>query len=147
MADDVIRETTTYLHEHIPLTRAMGVKVAVYDDTQLVLTAPLEPNHNHLGTAFGGSLNALATLAGYVLLWLALKDRNAHIVIRKSSIEFHQPVRGELRARCKIPDSAALAGFREAFVRKGKGRLELRVEIVDGDAIAVEFTGTFVAVR
>ena len=30
----------------------------------VVLTAPLEINHNHLGTAFGGSLAALATLAG-----------------------------------------------------------------------------------
>jgi thioesterase domain-containing protein len=82
-----------------------------------------------------------------VLLWLELKDRNAHIVIRKSSIEFHRPVRGELRARCGIPDSAVLGGFREAFVRKGKGRLELRVEILEGDAVAVEFTGTFVAVK
>ena len=144
---NALRETTAYLHEHIPLTRAMGVEVAIYDDTQLVITAPLGPNHNHLGTAFGGSLNAVATLAGYVLLWLELKDRDAHIVIRKSSIEFHRPVRGEIRARCRIPEPVALSGFREAFIRKGKGRLELRVEIFAEEAIAVEFTGTFVAVR
>ncbi len=103
IGDDVLRETTNYLHGQIPLTRAMSVQVVVYDGAQLVLTAPLAQNHNHLGTAFGGSLNALATLAGYALLWLELNDRTAHIVIRKSSIQFRHPVRGELRA--VIPNS------------------------------------------
>jgi len=145
--DEVLRETTTYLHEQIPLTRAMGVQVAAYDGARLVLTAPLAQNHNHLGTAFGGSLNALATLAGYALLWLELKDRTAHIVIRKSSIQFHHPVRGELQAVCRIPDAAVLVAFRRAFAHKGKARLELRVEIVEEGTVAVEFTGTFVAVR
>jgi len=147
IGDDVLRETTAYLHEQIPLTRAMGVEVAAYDGAQLVLIAPVAQNHNHLGTAFGGSLNALATLAGYALLWLELKDRTAHIVIRKSSIHFQHPVRGELRAVCRIPNETELGAFRRAFAHKGKARLELRVEIVEEGAIAVNFTGTFVAVR
>ena len=147
IGDDVLGETTAYLHEQIPLTRAMGVKVAAFDGAQLVLTAPLAQNHNHLGTAFGGSLNALATLAGYALLWLQLQDRTAHIVIRKSSVQFHHPVRGELRAECRIPEETVLAEFRRAFARKGKARLELRVEIVEDGSVAVEFTGTFVAVK
>src|SRR5690606_33240492 len=58
-------ETEAFLHAKIPLARAMGVRVERCDSEGLVLTAPLEPNHNHLGTAFGGSLAALATLAGY----------------------------------------------------------------------------------
>lgn len=147
IGDDVLRETTAYLHEQIPLTRAMGVQLSAYDGAQLVLTAPLAENHNHLGTAFGGSLNALATLAGYALLWLELRDRSAHIVIRKSSIQFHHPVRGALRAECQIPEERVLAAFRDAFDRKGKARLELGVQIVEEGKVAVEFTGTFVAVK
>ena len=147
IGEDVLRESTAYLHEQIPLTQAMGVEVAAYDRTQLVLTAPLALNHNHLGTAFGGSLNALATLAGYALLWLELKDRTAHIVIRKSSIQFHHPVHGELRAECRVPNETALAEFHQAFARKGKARLELRVAIVEEGTVAVEFTGTFVALK
>ena len=145
--DDLLRETTAYLHAHIPLTRAMGVEVVAYDEGGLVLTAPLEANHNHLGTAFGGSLNAIATLAGYVLLWLELRDRTAHIVIRESRIQFRRPVKGALRAVCRKPDSATLADFHESFARKGKARLELHVEIMEGGEVAVEFDGTFVAVR
>jgi thioesterase domain-containing protein len=148
MSDDaLLRATTEYLHAQIPLTRAMEVRVVQHDAAQLVLTAPLAPNHNHLGTAFGGSLSALATLAGYALLWLELRDNTAHVVIRRSSLQFHRPVRGELRAHCRAPDPAILTVFRETFTRKGKARLELRVEIIEDGQVAVEFTGTFVALR
>jgi thioesterase domain-containing protein len=145
--DDLLRTTTEYLHEHIPLTRAMGAQVASYDGREVVVTAPLAPNHNHLGTAFGGSLSAVATLAGYALLWLELRDRTAHVVIRRSGLQFHRPVRGELRAHCRAPDAATLTAFRETFTRKGKARLELRVEIIEDSHVAVEFTGTFVAMQ
>jgi thioesterase domain-containing protein len=144
---DLLRESTAYLHERIPLTRAMGAQVAAYDGHEVVVTAPLAPNHNHLGTAFGGSLSALATLAGYALLWLELREPTAHVVIRRSSIQFHHPVRADLRAICRTPSPAILASFRETFARKGKARLELHVEIVEAGLLAVEFTGTFVAVQ
>ena len=146
-SDDVLRETTEFLHREIPLTRAMGVRVAACDGARLVLEAPLALNHNHLGTAFGGSLRAVATLAGYALLWLELRDRSAHLVIRESTIKFRRPVRGELRAVCRTPDTAALSAFREDFARKGKARLVLRVEIEEDGEAAVEFEGTFVALK
>jgi thioesterase domain-containing protein len=112
-----------------------------------LVTAPLALNHNHLGTAFGGSLGAVATLAGYALLWLELDDRTAHVVIRESKIKFRRPVRGELRAVCHAPDSATLAAFRRDFASKGKARLDLRVEIAQDNELAVEYTGSFVALR
>lgn len=139
--------TERFLHEHIPLARAMGVKLESYLDGKLVLTAPLGTNHNHLGTAFGGSLATLATLAGYALLWVELGDRDAHIVIGKSEIHYRSPVRGDLRAVCERPDPVTLATFKKQFARKEKARLTLDVTI-DGDAGAgVEFRGTYVALR
>src|SRR5882757_2142143 len=87
-----LREIEDYFHTKIPLTRAMGVKVESWDGSALVLTAPLTLNHNHLGTAFGGSLSTLATLAGYGLLWLLLDDPKVHVVIRDSAIRFRKPV-------------------------------------------------------
>lgn len=145
--NEILHATTGFLHREIPITRAMGVRVAGYDGMRLVLEAPLALNHNHLGTAFGGSLSAAATLAGYALLWLELGDRTAHLVIRDSAIKFRRPVRGDLRAVCHAPEAAALAAFREDFTRLGKARLVLQVTIEDAGAIAVEFEGTFVAVK
>lgn len=147
MNDDLLRDTERFLHEQIPLTQAMGVQIESYDEAQLVVTAPLEPNHNHLGTAFGGSLSALTTLAGYAMLWLQLGDRNAHIVVRESSIRYKRPVRGMLRAVCMKPDEASLAAFKAAFQSTGKAHLKLQVQVIHAEQICVLFEGDFVAIR
>ncbi len=147
MNDDLLRDTERFLHEQIPLTQTMGVKLESYDGEQLVVTAPLEPNHNHLGTAFGGSLSALTTLTGYAMLWLQLGDRNAHIVIRESNIRYKRPVRGMLRAVCLRPDEASLAAFKATFQSTGKAHIKLQVEIIHAEQICVVFEGDFVAIR
>jgi thioesterase domain-containing protein len=42
-----------YLHEHIPLSKAMSVKVVSVDLDTVMLSAPLQPNINHRETVFG----------------------------------------------------------------------------------------------
>jgi thioesterase domain-containing protein len=131
----------------MPITRAMGVAVESYDGTRLVITAPLALNINHLGTAFGGSLNTLAVLSGYGLLWIELQDTECHLVIRESAISYERPVRGELRAICVRPVADALAAFRKRFDEKGKARIALDATIEDEGTVAARFRGTFVALR
>lgn len=144
---ELLRETAAFLHQQIPLTQAMGVKLESYDGERLVITAPLEPNHNHLGTAFGGSLSAISTLAGYSLLWLLLGDRTAHIVVRESSIRYRHPVRGLIRALCEHPNEASMARFKAQFQETGKARLRLQVRIEEDSQTCVEFDGEFVALK
>jgi thioesterase domain-containing protein len=136
-----------FLHGKIPVTKAMAVSVESYDDDRLVVTAPLDVNHNHLGTAFGGSLAAIATLAGYCLLWLELGDKDAHIVIRSSKVSYDRPVRGKIRAFCDRPSEQAMARFRKSYERTGKARIKLAVTIEEEGNVCVEFDGTYVAIR
>jgi thioesterase domain-containing protein len=136
-----------FLHGKIPLTRAIGVQVESMDPGGLVLTAPLEPNHNHLGTAFGGSLAALATLAGYAFLWLDLGDREAHTVIRRSQLDYRHPVTGTLRAVCHRPPESELSAFRTRFEKAGKARIRLQVTIEEAGRVCMAFEGTFVVIR
>lgn len=140
-------ELTTFLHREIPITRAMGAAVETQPGGALVLTAPLEPNHNHLGTAFGGSLGALAVLAGYAFLWLRLENGDAHIVVRSSSLDYRRPVKSGIRATCRQPGAAEFAAFRETFERKGKARITLEVIIEENDAVCVTFRGVYVALK
>ncbi len=146
-ADDIRRETERYLHAKIPLARAMGVEIENCGAAEFVLTAPLAPNHNHLGTAFGGSLAAIATLAGYGFLWILLGDRDSHIVIRDSSIRYHRPVRGRIRAVCVAPGIDIMEPFLAAFRAKGKARISLDVTIAEDGETCVSFTGEYVALR
>jgi len=52
------------IDQEIPLAKHIGIVVESADDTTVVLRAPLAPNGNHKGTAFGGSLYSVAVLSG-----------------------------------------------------------------------------------
>lgn len=138
-------EAEQYFHQQIPITRAMGVRVVAHDENEFVIEAPVALNSNHLGTAFGGSINAVATLAAYGLLWLGLREQAAHVVVAESSIRFLSPVRETIRAVCRRPSPKEWAAFQTRFAEKGKARIALRVKVVEQDQTAAEFEGIFVA--
>ena len=123
----------------------MGVQVVAHDENEFIVEAPVALNFNHLGTAFGGSINAVATLAAYGLLWLELRDHASHVVIAESSIRFLRPVREAIRALCLRPGPAEWAVFRDRFAEQGKARITLRVNVVEEGQTAAEFEGVFVA--
>ena len=140
-------ELEVFLHEQIPVCRSMGVRVESIEGGQVVLTAPLKENHNHLGTAFGGSLATVATLAAYAALWIALEDRAAHVVVLRSELEYRRPVLGDIRAVCQLPKDGLSKVFRKTYERYGKARLKLDVSIVEGGEECVGFVGEFASIR
>lgn len=137
----------SFLHEKIPLTRAMGLRVERSDAACFVVSAPLSLNHNHMGTAFGGSLSAIATVAGYGYLWQQMGDRNCHIVIKEGAIRYRRPLRAQIRATCASPGTEPVDRFMIKYRRTGRAGIELKVTILDEGEIAAEFTGVFVAIK
>jgi thioesterase domain-containing protein len=140
-----LREAEQYLHAQIPITRAMGLRVVAHDENGFIVEAPVALNSNHLRTAFGGSINAVATLAAYGLLWIELREATVHVVVAESSIRFLRPVRETIRAICLRTNPNEWAAFQTRFAAKGKARTTLRVNVVEDGLTAAEFEGIFVA--
>ena len=135
------------LHAEIPLTRAMGVRALRADGNGLTLGAALAPNLNHKQTAFGGSLNSLATLACWGLIQLLVRDRGQAItvVIQESSVRFLKPVMQDFEAICPLPPKPEIERFLHTLERKGRARLALDATVHADDEIALRFHGQFVA--
>ena len=137
-----------YLHEHIPLSAAMGVRVehATCDDVRL--SAPLAPNINHRETVFGGSAASLATLAAWALLHLRLTREGLHAraVIQPSRMQYERPVPGDFEARCRCTDEAGWTRFRAMLARHGRARLTLSAELTYRNKRMGAFEGEFVAI-
>jgi len=145
---DLARELEAVLHHEIPLSQQIGLVVDRYDGASLALRAPLAPNVNHKSTAFAGSLTAVATLTGWGLTWLLLRqhDLRGVIVIHESATRYQLPVAHDFVAVCRTPDEQAVERFLAALRRRGKARLALTVEIQDDAGhVAVVFTGSYVA--
>lgn len=143
----LLQELQAILYEEIPLTQNIQIQVVAFADECLTLSAPLAANINHKGTVFAGSLNAVATLAGWGLLWMLLRNEglHAHIVIQDSHIRYLLPVTQDFRAECHQPDPVIVARFLTMLRQKGVARLELASVIAEGSAVALQFSGRFVA--
>jgi thioesterase domain-containing protein len=131
----------------IPLAGAMQVEIRALDHGKLVLAAPLAPNRNQMGSAFGGSLQGIAMLAGWgATLIAAGADGARHVVVRSAQMRFLAPVSGELVATAVIPSAGAAAAFRIALAEKGRARLTVPVAIQGpGGDIAARYVGEYVA--
>ena len=133
------------LHSEIPLSQAMGIRVANYDGASLCLTAPLAPNINHKSTAFGGSLYSLAVLCGWGLLHIKLAEMGfkKHIVIQAGHIRYLLPVDADMQAECRL-DESAFDRFTQTLKRHDRARLALNASILQNGRTAVVFTGSYV---
>lgn len=134
------------LHADIALARPMQVRVLAADEKGLVLGAPLEPNGNDKGTAFGGSLYSLAVLAGWALLSQQMRSRgiDCEVVIQESEVEYLQPVTAAFQAKVRAPDDAALQRCLSTLARYGRARIEVEVIVESARVEAVRMRGRYV---
>jgi thioesterase domain-containing protein len=140
-------ELQATLEREIPMCARMGIRVHEDGVEGLVMQLPLAPNRNHQQTAFAGSLNALCTIAGWGSVYLLLREvgRGGSIVIRRSSIKYHEPVTSsEIYARCLPVTADAKQYFLEMLDDKGQAKLDLVVEIAGEGGPAVTFAGSYV---
>jgi len=142
-------ELEAYLHEHIPLSVAIGVTVVAAGNDGVRLAAPLSPNLNHRQTVFGGSLSALAILAAWSLVHVRLQAMPFpyRIVIHRQTTEYLAPAAADFEAYCLSPEPTAWDRFVAALTRHGKARIELAVDVTASGVLAATFTGGYVALR
>ena len=136
-----------YLHDHIPLSKAMEVEVVEATDNGVTLAAPLAPNINHRETVFGGSASAVAILSAWTLMYLRLKSEqlNVRIVIQKNTMTYERPITGRFTASAAISDTTAWRRFADTLKRKSRGRFTVRSILYRHAEKVGEFEGDFVA--
>ena len=141
------RELERYLHTHIPLSKAMGMEIRSIDEAGVRLAAPYEPNVNHRGTVFGGSISALAILSAWTLVHVRLREERlpSTIVIQRNSMEYERPIEGEFEAFCPAPRAEDWSRFLETLQRRSRARIILRAQLTGGGEPVGSFLGAFVA--
>jgi len=147
---NILRENLqTYLDINIPITREIGIRVERLDERGIMLSAPLVFNKNDKYTAFGGSLAAVIILSGWALTHTLLRkmDLPAHTVVRRTRIDYLKPVQQDICAICDMPETGRVERFKEEFETKGKARWELNARVESQHALAVDFTGVYVALK
>ena len=115
-------------------------------EKEVILEAPLDPNHNHMGTAFGGSLSTLMILASYTWLYRSLEgEGKVHVILKENQATYLRPVKENIRAICRAHSEENFQEFQKLFRRKGLARIKLISFIEIGEGEAARMEGEFVA--
>jgi thioesterase domain-containing protein len=138
-----------YLYAHIPLSKAMALRVDAASPDRVVLSAPLAPNINHRETAFGGSVSALAILAAWTLLYLRLDaaQLKTRLVIQSNTMRYDAPATADFSATAELRDAAQWRRFAQMLQRHGRARTGVISTLRCGDNTIGEFSGEFVALK
>lgn len=135
------------LHNEIPLTKLMQLKIKEYNDKELITTAPLEININDKGTAFGGSLSTITIISAWSMCWLIAKELkidSKNIVVIKNENTYNKPVTKDIFCYTTKPSISQIEKLKEKINTKGSGSIKIQSSIMEDDNICVEFIGTYV---
>ncbi|MGZ3158479.1 MAG: YiiD C-terminal domain-containing protein [Burkholderiaceae bacterium] len=140
-------ELEQYLHDHIPLFRAMQVSIVSVQSDSVILRAPLAPNINHQDTIFGGSASAVAILAAWSLVQTRLKTAGIsnRLVIQRNTMNYELPIAGTFTARSCIQTDGAWDAFTRTLMRRGRARITVSCILEFAGQSVGNFEGEFVA--
>ena len=145
-ADELLR----FIRDRIPLARAMDLRLERHAQDCLVLAAPLAPNVNDKGCAFGGSLASVMTLAGWALVELALQrhGEDCDVFVADSHVRYLEPVWSDFRAEARPAADTGLAAFLDTLAARGKARIDVHGVVPgNGERPAATLEARFVAKR
>ena len=91
---------------------------------------------------FAGSIFSLATLTGWGMLFLLLKQKGltGDIVLGDGDIHYHKPITDKPSATCNIE---SISGKFKYLERNKKCRIELQVNVLDNQIPVAEFKGVY----
>ena len=132
----------------IPLVGAMQVELLEFQHGRMQLRAPLAANVNDKGSAFGGSLVSLMTLAGWALVTAQVQrvGRAAEVYVADSAVRYLAPVYGALHAQAWL-EEGEWSTFLGTLAQRGRARCRIAAQIALPDgAEGTVLSGRFVAI-
>ena len=132
----------------IPLLNAMQLSFVSFDNLTLTMEAPLAPNINNKGTAFGGSISSICLFGGWAVATLAFMDNDIHnteIVVFKNEMTFERPARGHLTVRAYMkPEDFTACLERLRAGDPDRIRLDIHVDLFHDDDRCATMQGLYV---
>ena len=149
-AGEAAQRLIQFIRDEIPLARAMDLQLRHHDADMLSLWAPLAPNVNDKGCAFGGSLVSLMTLSGWALVELALRQRGIEcdVFVAESGVRYLAPLWRDFCSEARLTPDAQWDTFFDTLAARGRARIAVECIVPGTDGRpAATLEARFVAKR
>ena len=135
------------LHNEIPLTKVMDIRIDTYNKNELITKAPLAININDKGTAFGGSLNTMTIISAWSMCWLISQELgfdSKNIVIIENKSSFKAPVTKNIICNTQRPSDDEIKIVKEKLEKKGSASIKIFSKILEENKVCLDFEGYYV---
>jgi thioesterase domain-containing protein len=144
------RKLVTFMRDEIPLAQSMDLRLDACDERHLAIAAPLPPNVNDKGCAFGGSLVSAMTLTGWGLVELELRMRglDCDVFVGESTVRYLEPVWTDFVSEARLAGEARWDTFFDTLASRGRARIDVVCRVPGtGEKPAATLEARFVAKR
>ena len=127
---DEYKDLVNYLEKAIKIIEKMGMRILDFKKQSVKILLPKEPNVNHIGTVYAGSLFSLADFAGGVLFYSAFDLRKYYPLLKEVTITFKRPATTDITVETSMTSEQA-EGIKKIADETGKADWALDLELKD----------------
>ena len=147
---ELAQQVIQFMRDEIPMALAMDLRLGDCDNDTLTVLAPLAPNVNDKGCAFGGSLVSVMTLTGWALVELALRQHGVvcDLFVAESTVHYLAPLWKDFRSEAKLAAEADWVTFFHTLKTRSRARIGVVCMVPGSDGKpAATLSARFVAKR
>ena len=104
---DEHKDIVNYLEKVIKIIEEMGMRIVDFRKNAVKIILPKEPNVNHIGTVYAGSLFSLADYAGGVLFYASFDRKKYYPLLKEVTIAFKKPATTDITVEASMPTAQA----------------------------------------
>lgn len=126
------------LESGIPVLEATGLRVLELDPGRARVRMPLEPNANHIGTFYAGSLYVLAEVTGAALYSGSFDSKRYYPIVKEIRLRYRRPATSDVSAEADL-SAEEIEVLRAEVERSGKADHAWQCELRDaeGEVVAI----------
>lgn len=135
---DEHKNIVNYLEKAIKIIEKMGMRILEFQKHSVKIVLPKEPNMNHIGTVYAGSLFSLADYAGGVLFYASFDGRKYYPLLKEVTIAFKKPATTDITVEASMTSEHA-EKIKSIADETGKADWVLDLELKDekGDVCCI----------
>lgn len=130
---------TALVRQTVPILGAMGIEVLESGPGRVVTWLPFEPNRNHVGMAYAGSIFSVAEVLGGLVALSSFTLEGYAPLVKSMSIDYLRPALGDVRATVEM-SADEIERVQAEAVAEGKSNYQLEVKVVDENGVTVATT-------
>lgn len=132
MIDDKYKDAPALIEQAVHVIHETGMKIVELRDRYAKLVMPFEPNVNHIGIMYAGSLFILAECSGGVVYYVSFDTSKFYPIVKDVSIQYRRPVTTDVTLEVKLSEEE-VRKIQDEADRVGKKDWAMDLELKDAD--------------